>query len=313
MRAHKSGFHAHESGFHAHESGFHAHKSGFHAHKSGFHAHESGIRAHEFQRLQRLIESSAGIFVTHPTLLVQRLTARLEIAGCTSFGAYCDRVEVDDDERACMVECVCTHETRFFREPRQMKLLETELCSAWRARAEAAERPRILRAWSAGCATGEEPYSIAMVLLSELPGFSVDVLATDLSRSALARAAQGVWSVERASEIPEPYLQRFMLEGHGTHAGRMCATAKLRSVVRTQIQNLHDGKYAVQGPFDLIFCRNVLIYFRETERLRVVERLLRHLAPDGYLFLGHAEGLASHLASVRAVGPIVYTHRGSPA
>jgi chemotaxis protein methyltransferase CheR len=274
-------------------------------------APDSGIRAHEFQRLQRLIEEHAGIFVTHPTLLVQRLTPRLGVVGCGSFGAYCDVVEHDAGERARMLECVCTHETRFFREPRQMKLLESELCPAWRAKADALARPRILRAWSAGCATGEEPYTLAMLLLSELPGFTVDILATDLSRAALSRTAEGVFTIGRAAEIPDRHLTRFMLEGHGERAGQMCASAKLRGIVRTQIQNLHDFTYDVRGPFDLIFCRNVLIYFRETERLRVVERLLRHLAPDGYLFLGHAEGLASHLASVRAVGPIVYQHRGS--
>jgi len=271
---------------------------------------ESRIREADFRRLQRLIEDVAGIFVPHAGLLVQRLGKRLRELRVASFQEYCERLVGDADERMRMVECLCTHETRFFREPRQLHFLETVQCPAWLEQADAARRPRSLRVWSAGCATGEEPYSIAMTLRARLPTWSIGVVGTDVSRSALERAQNATWPVRRASEIPERYLLRFMLCGAGCKRGQMRASDELRALVRTAYLNLNDAAYALGDPFDAIFCRNVLIYFREEVRARVLARLLAHLAPGGILFLGHSEGLGSQSLGLRPVGPIVYARDG---
>jgi chemotaxis protein methyltransferase CheR len=274
---------------------------------------EAQLRPPEFRRLQQLLEQSSGIFVASPALLIQRLARRLRDLSLESFAEYCERVESDSAERVQMIEQMCTHETRFFRQARQFRFLEETLCPFWIAEADAARRPRTVRVWSAGCATGEEPYSIAMVLRARLPLWQVEVLATDVSSVALARTREATWPVSRARDIPPLHLQRFMLQGTGDKHGRMRATEELRALVRAEPLNLVDPHYALRGPFDAIFCRNVLMYFRDDVRARVVARVLGHLAPRGRLFLGHSEGLAAQQRSVRTVGPIVYAHVGEPA
>ena len=259
----------------------------------------------DFARLQRMIEQRSGIFVTSPALLVQRLTRRLRDLELDTFGAYCARLTHDADEQTHMLECICTHETRFFREPQQLQFFET-VCHGWHARADQGSRERALRVWSAGCASGEEPYTLAMILRAHLPAWRVEILASDLSSCALGRVDAATWPIARASEIPDTYLRRFMLQGTGTQDGWMRAAPELQALVRSQRINLVEPDGPPEGHFDAVFCRNVLIYFREPFRTRVLERLLRHLTPGGYLFLGHAEGLGAHSHDVRAVGPIVY-------
>ena len=213
-----------------------------------------------------------------------------------------------------MLDCICTYETHFFREPRQFEFLERRVVPEWTARA-AAGAPRRIRAWSAGCSTGEEPYSLAMVLLAHFPpsaGWSVEILASDLSSRALERARAGLWTIDKASEIPHPYLKAFMLRGRGSQEGLMKAGPEIRSLLRFQRVNLAEERYPVAGPFDLVFCRNVLIYFDPPGKTRVVERLLEQIAPGGYLFLGHAESLTGLSDRGRSVGPTVYVRAGEP-
>ncbi len=274
---------------------------------------EAQLRPADFRRLQQLLEQSSGIFVASPALLIQRLSRRVRELPLGSFAEYCDRVERDSAERMQMIEQLCTHETRFFRQVRQFRFLEETLCPFWIAEADAGRRPRTVRVWSAGCATGEEPFSLAMVLRARLPLWQIEVLATDVSSLALARTREATWPLSRARDIPAPHLQRFMLQGTGDKHGRMRATEELRALVRPETLNLMDPHYALRGPFDVIFCRNVLMYFRDEVRARVVARVLGHLAPRGRLFLGHSEGLAAQQRNVRTVGPIVYAHAGEPA
>ena len=204
---------------------------------------------------------------------------------------------------------ITTNETHFFREPRQFAYLEEELVPEWKRAADAKERPRQVRVWSAACSTGEEPYSLAMVLLHHLPpgaGWQIDILATDISTRALATAQAAVWPIEKIREIPEGYLKEFMLRGKRSQLGRIKAGRLLRSVVRFQRLNLHDESYSVGGPFDLILCRNVLIYFDPKSKVAALQRLLQHLSPDGYLFVGHAESLSNLSQQVRLVAPTIY-------
>ena len=271
------------------------------------------ITDREFRQFQDLVYHQAGIFLGphKKQLLMSRLAGRLRELGLDSFGDYFRQVcGQDGEERRRMIECLCTHETSFFREPRQLELLEKQVIPAWAAAAAAGQRARRVRIWSAGCSTGEEPFSIAMLLALHLPataGWDCEVLATDLSLRVLEKAAAATWPVRRAAEIPQPLLKRFMLRGVRTQEGTMRAATCLRSLVRFQPLNLNDSAYPFDTRFDAIFCRNVLIYFDAASRERVVERLLRHLAPGGHLFLGHSESLLGRTDRVRSALPSVYT------
>jgi len=275
---------------------------------------ETGVRGltdREFRQLRELIFREAGIYLSDAkkALLLGRLSRRLSMLGLTSYGEYYERVAGGDaQERIHMLDAISTNETHFFREPGQFEFLEKRVLPAWIAAANKGERPRRLRAWSAACSTGEEPYSLAMLLLSMLPpelGFSIEVLGSDISTRVLAAATAGVWPLARAREIPEPHLKRFMLRGVRAQEGRMKAGPELRASVRFERINLRNPVHPAGGPFDLVFCRNVLIYFRQEDKADVVDRLLAHLAPGGLLLLGHAESLLGH-PSLRPVGPMVY-------
>jgi chemotaxis protein methyltransferase CheR len=272
----------------------------------------------EFDRLQRLIHREAGIWLApvKRALLVGRLSRRVSDLGLGSFGAYCDRVEEDGLERIQMLDRITTNETHFFREPRHFEILAREIFPQWAAEAEEGRRPRRARVWSAASSTGEEPYSLAMTLLRAFPpgsGWQLDVLGTDLSTRALDASREAIWPVERSREIPAADLKAFMLRGKGPQEGLMKAGPEIRALVRFARLNLNDAAYADVGEFDLVFCRNVLIYFDAPTKDRVVTRLLDHLAPGGLLIVGHSESLSSTALPVRTVLPTVYAHRGGAA
>jgi chemotaxis protein methyltransferase CheR len=148
-----------------------------------------------------------------------------------------------------------------------------------------------------------------MVLLDQLPsaeGWQVEVLGSDLSTRVLDRARSVSWPIAQAEEIPEVHRKSFMLKGTGSKAGSMRADPRLEAVLRFQRLNLNESRYAVSGTFDLVFCRNVMIYFDTSTRVRVVRQLLRHLAPGGYLVVGLAESLRSLELGLRCVEPGVY-------
>lgn len=262
-----------------------------------------------FRGFAALIYREAGIHLSDAkqALLVGRLSRRVQALGLRGFREYLDRVQHDAAERLEMLNCIATHETHFFREPNHFTLLRERVLPQWLAAAAAGQRARTMRVWSAGCSSGEEPYSLAMLLRDLLPDWSIDILATDLSTRVLEKAREALWPIKKADEIPGPYLRRFMLKGTRAQIGTMTAGDEIRSLVRFERLNLNDEAYAVQGRFDLIFCRNVLIYFDTESKRRVIGRLLQQLTPDGLLFVGHAESLNGVTDAVRCVVPTVYS------
>lgn len=267
------------------------------------------LRESEFRRLQTLIQTETGIFLApvKKPLILHRLSRRLRELALGSIREYLPYLG-DPAERRRMLEAICTHETRFFRERHHFDLLERQVLPAWREAAGRGARPRTVRAWSAGCSTGQEPYSLAMSLLAQLPaeqGWCHDLLATDFSSVALTKADAGQWPLQKSEEIPAAYLRRFMLKGQRSQQGIMAAGPEIRRLIRFAFLNLHTDVYP-PGPFDLIFCRNVLIYFDAIARNKVLGRLLDRLAPDGLLFLGHAESLNGFGDRVHHIAPAVY-------
>ena len=257
----------------------------------------------EFARLRDLVYREAGIWLSDAktALVASRLQRRLRELRMPSFGAYHRLALGDAREKQRMLEAICTHETSFFREPKQWEHLEQRTFPLWRAQAARGERPARVRAWSAGCSTGEEPFTIAMSLLRHLPGFQADVLASDLSERALDTARAAEWPLSRAAQVPPSYLRDYMLRGEG----RMRAGPKLREVVRFARINLNDLP-PEGGPFDLIFCRNVLIYFDGASKKRVLDALVQRLARGGLLLLGHAEAVGHTMQGMRAVVPTIW-------
>jgi len=269
------------------------------------------ITAKEFLQFQALIYRECGIWLSDAKkeLLTGRLSKRLRALKMNAFSEYYSRVRQDGEERLIMLDAITTNETHFFREPGHFQLLEGKILPAWRAKAGAGQRAHRVRVWSAGCSTGQEAYSLAMLLVDQLPaseGWSIEIVATDLSRRALAIAEEGIWNADRASEIPHSYLRSYILQGTGENLGKIKAAPAIR-IVRFQRLNLNDPVYLDIGTFDLIFCRNVLIYFDVDSRRRVISQLLDHLVPEGYFFVGHAETLNTLYPKLRCVVPTVYT------
>ena len=275
--------------------------------------HSCEPTAGDFRRLTAAVYDIAGIALneTKRALVTHRVSPRVRALDFTTFAEYVDYAcsPENEPEMVHLLDLLTTNETQFFREPQHFEFLEKKLVPSWRVAADSGRRPRAIRAWSAACSTGQEPYSLAMQLLSQCPpeqGWRIDIVATDLSTRALETAREAEWPIDRASQIPEAYRQAFMLRGVGDRVGRMRATRALRDSVQFARLNLNDETYDLAGPFDLIFCRNVLIYFSPDGRARVVDRLIRYLAPGGLLFVGHAESLHAHRGDLRAVSPTIY-------
>lgn len=267
----------------------------------------------EFSLFQELILHRTGIHLTDgkKALLESRLMRRLRELGFDSYGAYYRHVTEGSDpaETQRLLDTVSTHVTQFFREPKHFEFLERHAYPRWREETQKKRGPRVLRVWSAGCASGEEPYSLAMSLLEHFPpesGWAIEILATDLAEASLEFARRGVWPLEKAREIPPRHLKAFMLKGYASQEGFMRADPKIRSIVHFQRLNLVDDVYPISGPFDLIVCRNVLIYIHEEFKQRIIKRFVEFLRPDGYLILGHSEALTRGAENLRSIEPTVY-------
>jgi chemotaxis protein methyltransferase CheR len=275
-----------------------------------FGALSQSVSEADFALFQKLIERETGIYLApvKKALLIGRLTSRLRQLGLNSLRDYYKRVAADPVELVQMIDRISTNETSFFRGPLHFEFLSNRVIPEWRAQEAAGQRKRTVRVWSAGCSTGEEPYSIAMALLEGLPpssGWRIEITATDLSTRVLEKASAGLWPLEKSSQIPHAYLKSYMLRGTGRYEGMMKAGPQLREVITFGRLNLHDESSRPAAPYDLIFCRNVLIYFQPATKAEVVRRLLDQLSPDGYLFVGHSESLNHLTDRVRTVVPTV--------
>jgi chemotaxis protein methyltransferase CheR len=260
------------------------------------------ITDREFSQFQRFIFEAAGIFMANgkQALVSGRLAKRLAHYQLASYSDYLRLLESrsQPSELQMAVDLLTTNETYFFREPKHFALLR-ELAS------EAKSRNKTLRVWSAACSSGEEPYSIAMVLADVLGEAPWELLGTDISTRMLERARCGHYPMERASQMPPAYLKRFCLKGQGSEAGTLLIERSLRNRLQLQHLNLNEPLPKV-GSFDVIFLRNVMIYFNLETKRQVVARLLAQLRPGGYFLIGHSETLNDINDSVKPVAPSIY-------
>lgn len=273
---------------------------------------ENAMIDSEFENYRAFILRETGIRLndTKRALLVGRLSRRLRETESPTFAAYLTLAQRDRSERTTMFDLVTTNETQFFREPKQFEFIEDVLIPAWKEAAARKERGRTIRVWSAACSSGEEPYSLAMLLLAHLEGWKIEILATDLSTRVLDIARSGVWPISKAENIPTSFLRRYMLRGTGSLSGKVVAHPELKNSISFRRLNLNDEIDSVGGPFDLILCRNVMMYFDKETRRRVVDGLVNRCAPNGYLFVGHAETLHGVSTRVTPVRPTMWARRG---
>ena len=255
------------------------------------------ISNRDFNAVRSFVYEQLGVSLSEAkrALVVSRLGGRMRILGIRSYRDYVDRAQGDPAERQRLFDAITTNETRFFREPAQFELLQRQILPTWRN----------ARVWSAGCSSGEEPYSIAMLLADRLPAGTHSVLATDISMRMLERATSAIYPISRKDDIPTALLKRYVLRGVQSQEGMIAIAPEIRRLVRFTPLNLNDVTSYPAGPFEAIFCRNVLIYFDAGSRRRVIDALIARLHSGGFLFLGHAESLTSH-ADAHSIAPHVY-------
>jgi chemotaxis protein methyltransferase CheR len=258
----------------------------------------------DFQRIAKLIYEHAGISLapTKQEMVYSRLARRLRVHGLRTFADYLALLENGDDaEWEAFVNALTTNLTSFFREPHHF----AELARFLERRKRSQQSVSI---WCCAASTGEEPYSLAMTAVDSYGSFTppVTIVATDLDTSALEKAAAGIYAEERVAKLRHDQLQRFFLKGTGSRTGSVRVRKELRDLVAFRQVNLLDTQWPIRGPFDAIFCRNVMIYFDKPTQRRVLEKLAPLVARDGLLFAGHSESFLHSADLFRLRGNTVY-------
>ena len=253
------------------------------------------------------IDPRRVLAVTFTRRAAGELRRRTRALGLRDFRVYRELVESEEpEELGALINALTTNVTSFFREPHHFEFLKDTVIASFVKRS--ATQPR-LRIWSAGCSTGEEPYTIGMTLRANIPARSmgdVRILATDLDTDVLDKASQGVYRTNGASGIPPQLLKENFLRGKGDREGWMRVRPELRDLVTFRQLNLIQPPYPFKGPFDVIFCRNVVIYFDKPTQTELFRRFAGFLAPGGYLCIGHSETVADCSDVLAGVGRAVY-------
>ena len=281
-------------------------------------AHEESMSAPDYARLCGLIYQEAGIHLNaeKKTMLEARIRRRLKALNIPSFSEYCATLfgrHGMKDEIPHLIDVVTTNKTDFFREPKHFDFLTAKALPDLTARNRLG-RPLLI--WSAGCSTGEEPYTLAMVMSEYAqthPSLRFRILATDISTIVLAAADRGVYTTEVVAPVPTALKLKYFLRSKDRTANKVRVTPELRRVVEFRRLNFMDADYGITEKADAIFCRNVIIYFDRPTQQRILGRLADHLIPDGYMFVGHAETLHDMNLPLTPVAPALYRRFDGPA
>ncbi len=263
----------------------------------------------DFRRVCELIHKRAGIALVPAKrdMVYGRLSRRLRALGMHSFQDYLDQLERDGgDEWQAFTNALTTNLTSFFREPHHFEKLREELL----ARAHRAP----LQIWSCAASTGEEPYSLAITACETFGSLTppVRILATDVDTQVLATGAQGVYPVERIAGLDPALKRRYFQRGTGPNEGKCRVVPALRKLIEFRQLNLLAPRYDVGGPYDALFCRNVMIYFDKPTQRAILSRLVQHMGDDGLLYTGHSENYLHAADLIRPCGRTLY-RRAEPA
>jgi len=266
----------------------------------------------EFDFIRHVVGENAGIVLgPNKRQLVQgRLARRLRELALPSYEAYCEYLrDAGPEELVGLINAITTNVTSFFRENHHFEALGSYMLPEAMKRNGASRR---LRVWSAGCSTGEEPYCIAMAAAGVLPSsprYDFKILATDIDSNVVAAATAGIYPLDRMSSVSQERLKRFFQKGSGANEGCAVARQDIKSMITFRTLNLLQS-WPMKGPFDVIFCRNVMIYFDQPTREKLVNRFSEMLAPGGYLCIGHSESIHAGSAPFKLVGKTIYRRNG---
>ena len=256
----------------------------------------------DFARIRLLIHQRAGISLSAQKrqMVYSRLSRRLRELGMREFAAYLGFLEADprSQEWELFVNALTTNLTAFFREAHHFPLLAEHVRQC----------PQPVSIWCSAASTGEEPYSIAMTLIETLGSraSTCSIVATDIDTQVLAKAVDGVFTLEQASKLPAQRLKRFFLKGSGAHAGKVRIRPEVAALVKFSQLNLLDPKWPLKGLFDAIFCRNVMIYFDKPTQEKILQRFVPLMKPNALLFAGHSENFSFAQQALRLRGQTVY-------
>lgn len=261
-----------------------------------------------FDRLARYINGYSGIRMppSKGTMLEGRLRRRLRATGHASVNEYCNYLFDDggiETEAVHLIDVATTNKTDFFREPNHFSYLCDVVLPTFVRR-----RQRTLRAWSSACSTGAEPYTLAMILedFCRNNNISYSILATDLSTEVLSTAIRGVYPEDMVAPVPANMAKRYVMRPVRSDSHHVRIHPALRAKVGFARMNLMDAKYRVGDPMDLIFCRNVLIYFEKQTQAEVLKRLCDCLVPGGYMFIGHSESITGYTLPLKQVANTIF-------
>jgi chemotaxis protein methyltransferase CheR len=277
---------------------------------------QHAITDDEFEAFRHLIYNESGISLHEGkrALVCSRLSKRLRVLGMHSYldyYAYLLHSDTDGQEMQQMINCITTNKTEFFREPHHFDFIRNVLVPQAQQRA-ARGGPRRLRFWSAGCSRGHEPYSLAITILEALGpsrGWDVKILASDIDTEVLETAFQGIYPLDELHGISDELKRKYFLRGTGRRQGDAQARAELKRLITFRRINLTEASWAIQTQFDLILCRNVIIYFNGETQRDLFQRFANFLKPDGHLMLGHSENMPTAQRQFQAIGGTIYRYQ----
>ena len=264
-----------------------------------------------FEGLRNLLHAHSGIALAHHkiTMVQSRLAKRLRALGLRSYEQYHDLLrDPKSEEWPEFVNALTTNLTSFFREGHHFTRLVELLKPAYAA-------SKRIRIWSAGCSTGEEPYTLAMTLTKAFgSSAAIQILATDLDTAVLDTASRGVYPMARVESLPDEWKRLGFLRGKGQNLDQVRIRPELRKLITFTQMNLLDAQWPLEGgPFQAIFCRNVMIYFDKPTQRELLRRYHGLLEPDGLLFVGHSESLLDNSLGFQSLGQTIYRRKGDPA
>ena len=279
------------------------------------HDQKERLSERDFLRLSAFIHAECGIKISSgkKVMLEARFQKRLRTLGMKSFSEYCAFLfspEGMANELHHMIDAVTTNKTDFFREPTHYDFLVEKVLPE-RMTTRGVGPGKKLTIWSAGCSTGEEPYTLAMVMNEFAKqwadfGFTWSILATDISTRVLEKAKQAVFDAERAVPIPDPLKRKYLLKSKDRDRGLVRIVPELRETVQFRRLNFMDNDFGLREMIEIIFCRNVIIYFDRPTQAKLLNKFCRQMVPGGYLFMGHSETLHGLDVPLVQVAPTVY-------
>jgi len=276
-------------------------------HQVNFENKEFPFTDKDFQFIQTLVAERTGIVLTEikRTMVYSRIARRIRHCGVSTFEEYCQLLKAgDESELISFTNAITTNLTSFFREPHHFDYLANTVLPEL----EKTKKDKRIRIWSAGCSSGEEPYSIAMTVqdyFAHKDGWDIKILASDLDFDMVDRASRGVYNADRVTGLDKKHLQKYVKKGKGDLQGSVKMDRRLMDMITfKQLNLLHEWPF--KGPFDFMFCRNVVIYFNKETQKELFDRYADHLPENAPLFIGHSESLFKVTDRFKSMGQTIY-------